>query len=66
MEMTKKFSPEFQHDIADLLECCQENETDSLTITMHYGELDLDIDITFSVHPHEEGADDGNNVRQTD
>ena len=66
METTKIFSPEFQHDIADLLKYCHKNKTDNLTITMHYREFDLDIDMTFSIHPHEEGADDGNNVRQTD
>ena len=59
METTKEFSPEFQHDIADLFEYCRKNKTASLTITMNYGELDLDIDMSFSIHPHEEGANDG-------
>lgn len=52
--MTKEFSPEFQHYIAELLELCMENQTDSVTITMNYGDKDLDIDMTFRVRPHEE------------
>lgn len=51
--MNKEFSPEFQRDIADLLEVCMENQTDSITITMHYGKHDLDIDMTFRVYQHE-------------
>lgn len=51
--MNKEFSPEFQHDIADLLEVCMENQTDSITITMNYGKHDLDIDMTFRIYQHE-------------
>ena len=51
--MNKEFSPGFQRDIADLLEVCMENQTDSITITMNYGKNDLDIDMTFRVYQHE-------------
>jgi hypothetical protein len=53
-ETGKEFSPEFQKDIADLLELCMNNHTDSLTITLNYGKNDLDIDMTFKVYPHSE------------
>ena len=53
-DFNKEFSPEFQRDIADLLEICMENETDNITITMNYGEHDLNIDMTFRVYRHKE------------
>lgn len=53
----KEFSPEFQMDIADLLEMCMNNDTDSLTITLKYDEYDLDIDMTFRAYPHSEGEE---------
>ena len=53
-EFDKEFSPEFKRDIAELLEKCMENETDSLSITMNCGEFDLDIDMTFRVYRHKE------------
>ncbi len=54
--MNKSFSPGFQQDIADLLDICMENGTDTITITMGYEKADLDIDMTFRVVPHK-GAD---------
>lgn len=50
--MNKSFSPGFQQDIADLLDICMENGTDTITITMGYEKADLDIDMTFRVVPH--------------
>ena len=58
--MQKDFSPGFQHDIADLLELCSENETDSLTIDMEYPTGVLEVDLTFRVIPKEHG-DEGDN-----
>ena len=53
--MEKAFSPGFQHDIADLLELCSENETDSLTIDLEYPTGVLEVDLTFRVIPKEHG-----------
>jgi len=50
----KEFSPEFQDDIADLLEMCVNNHTDCLTITFKNGDYDLDIDMSFRAYPHSE------------
>lgn len=50
--MIKSFSPGFQEDIADLLDICMENGTDTITMTMSYKEADLDIDMTFRVVSH--------------
>ena len=47
----KEFSPEFQHDIADLLELCIDNKTDNLTIDMAYPNGILEIDMTFRIIP---------------
>ncbi len=51
----KEFSPEFQTDIADLLDMCVAHNTDCITLTFKYDEYDLDIDMTFRVHTHWEG-----------
>ena len=53
--MEKAFSPGFQHDIADLLELCLENETDSLTIDLEYPKGTIEVDLTFRVIPKEHG-----------
>ena len=58
--MEKAFSPGFQHDIADLLELCLENETDSLTIDLEYPKGTIEVDLTFRVIPKEHG-DEGDN-----
>ena len=47
--MEKAFSPGFQHDIADLLDICMENQTDNITIDMEYPSGFLEIDLTFRV-----------------
>lgn len=51
--MEKAFSPEFQHDIADLLELCIENQTDSITIDLEYPRGILEVDMTFRVKANE-------------
>ena len=50
----KNFSPEFQKDMADLLDMCAEHKTDSVTVSMDYGKQILDIDITFKIREREE------------
>ncbi len=55
----KDFSPEFQHDIADLIDMCVEHQTDSLTITLPYSKHDLKIEMTFSAYPHREDIENG-------
>lgn len=50
-----EFPVEFQHVIADMLEICQKNKTDTLGITLNYGKYDLGVELTFSVNPHEGG-----------
>lgn len=52
--MEKTFSPDFKHDILDLLEKCIEAKTDSMTITFEYNKAILDIDLTFRVYSKEE------------
>lgn len=47
--MGKEFSEEFKHDIADLLDICKENKTDNITISMDYGCITLEVDMTFRV-----------------
>ena len=47
--MDKDFSKEFMHDIADLLECCKENHTDNVDLTFMLDDLELNMNITFSV-----------------
>lgn len=53
VDKEKEFSPQFQHDIADLLKMCSEHKTDSLTVTMDYEPFELDIEMTFSIRPKE-------------
>lgn len=50
----KEFSPGFQHDVADLLEMCMDNQTDNITIDMEYPKGILEIDMTFKVIPKNE------------
>ena len=52
MVSNKEFSPEFQHDIADLLELCIDNKTDNITIDMEYPKGILEIDMTFRIIPN--------------
>lgn len=47
--MDKEFSEGFQRDIADLLEYCMENRTDSVALVFNYDETKLKIDIIFSI-----------------
>lgn len=45
----KQFSPQFQSDIADLLDVCAAHNTDNLVLTMKYGDKLLDVNIAFAV-----------------
>lgn len=47
--MDKNFSREFMHDIADLLEYCKENHTDNVDLTFTLDDLELNVNIAFSV-----------------
>jgi hypothetical protein len=50
MENTEKdFSDGFVKDLADLLEFCMKNKTDSTELTFDYGGNRLKVDITFSI-----------------
>ena len=51
--MEKSFSPDFQKDIADLLEMCSENKTDGLTIDLEYEKATLEVEMTFRIIPKE-------------
>lgn len=46
--MDKEFSEGFLHDMADLLEYCVENKTDSLELHFNINGNELKVDITFS------------------
>ena len=47
--MDKDFSEGFMHDIADLLECCKENNTDNVDLKFTFEDLELKVNITFSI-----------------
>lgn len=47
--MDKNFSEGFMHDIADLLEDCKENNTDSVDLKFDFEDLELNVNITFSI-----------------
>lgn len=49
MSNRKEFSDGFMQDIADLLEWCVKNQTDSIGLTFNIDGKVLDLDITFSV-----------------
>lgn len=54
--MNKKFSDGFMLDMADLLEICMDNRTDSIDLDFDINGQRLNIEITFSV---KEGGTDG-------
>lgn len=47
--MDKDFSEGFMRDIADLLEYCVENKTDSLELNFDINGTELQVDIAFSI-----------------
>lgn len=49
--MTKEFSEGFLHDVADLLEMCQEGNTNSIAATIDVNGTTLQMDIVFSAYP---------------
>lgn len=44
-----RVSPEFQQDLAAILEMCVANDTDSVSITLDCGIAKLDVDMTFNI-----------------
>lgn len=48
-DTNKEFSNGFMQDLADLLEFCMKNKTDSMELDFDYGGKHLKVDITFSV-----------------
>ena len=48
-DMEKEFSEGFMQDLADLLQYCMENKTDSVELGFDYRKSHLQVDITFSV-----------------
>ena len=47
MKMEKEFSKEFLDDIQDLIEICMENHTSNVTITVPFGDVNLEAEINF-------------------
>ena len=47
--MNKAFSEGFMQDIADLLEYCVENKTDSVELNFEINGTKLQVDIAFSI-----------------
>lgn len=47
--MDKDFSEGFMHDIADLLENCMENNTDNVDLKFNFEDLELNVNLTFSI-----------------
>lgn len=46
-EMIKEFSPEFQHELLDLIEMCVDNHTDGLILTFEYPHATIKVKMTF-------------------
>lgn len=46
--MDKDFSKGFMLDIADLFECCVENNTDNVDLIFTFGDKELSVNIAFS------------------
>ena len=51
----KSFSPEFQHELLDLVEMCVDNHTDGLTLTFEYTHGSVEVEMTFKVKAKEQG-----------
>lgn len=49
-----RISPEIQHAIANLLELCKNNNTDSVTMEIDYPWAILEVEINFRVTPKKE------------
>lgn len=47
--MDKDFSEGFMLDIADLLEYCKENNTDTVNLKFALKDCELNVNITFSI-----------------
>lgn len=60
--MTKEFSKEFLRDVADLLEMCQKENTDSITTTIDINGNTLQMDIVFSAYPTKDTLKDTDNT----
>lgn len=52
--METRISPEIQHAIADLLELCKNNNTDSVTMELDYPRAILEVEINFRITPKKE------------
>ena len=48
-EMDKEFSEGFLHDLADLLDYCKDNKTDSIDLHFAFGNKRLKMNIVFSI-----------------
>lgn len=44
-----EFSKDFMQDVANILELCKENKTDSITIALDVGENVLIVDMSFRI-----------------
>ena len=55
--MDKEFSNEFMQELANLLEYCAENKTDSLELHFNINGTELKVDMTFSVVKEEGGIE---------
>lgn len=47
--MNKKFSEGFMHDMADLLEVCMKEKTDTVGLDFDINGNQLNVEITFSI-----------------
>ena len=47
IDMVKNVTPDFQKDLADILEICLNNHTNTITISLDYGEYQLETELTF-------------------
>lgn len=47
--MEKEFSEGFLHDLADLMDYCKDNKTDSIDLHFVFGDKRLKMNIVFSI-----------------
>ncbi len=59
LKTEKSFSPEFQHELLDLVEMCVDNHTDGLTLTFEYPHGSIEVEMAFKVKAKEQ--EDGRN-----
>ena len=48
-KIEKEFSPDFQKDIAELLEICVDNKTNEISMELNYDNYKVQVDMSFRI-----------------